>query len=237
MPLETRAYVPKLMAYRALVLDPAAFGVTLPELENHPYFVAVDVNNDIDVSLAAKLAEMSPEEFKTLNPSFNKPVILSAANQQILLPFGHAELYQENLKKYNKPLSTWTAVKVAQTQSAEATAQSLGVDLATLREINGIPKGMRIKAGSTVIIPKNSRRPGDISVALAETASLSLEKPPPPPKKSKKKGGKGSSKNSQEAKTASKGNSSSNNAASQHKSASTGLAKSAKKDSIKTSGN
>jgi len=237
MPLETRAYVPKLMAYRALVLDPAAFGVTLPELENHPYFVAVDVNNDIDVSLAAKLAEMSPEEFKTLNPSFNKPVILSAANQQILLPFGHAELYQENLKKYNKPLSTWTAVKVAQTQSAEATAQSLGVDLATLREINGIPKGMRIKAGSTVIIPKNSRRPGDISVALAETASLSLEKPPPPPKKSKKKGGKGSSKNSQEAKTTSKGNSSFNNAASQHKSASTGLAKSAKKDSIKTSGN
>ena len=237
MPLETRAYVPKLMAYRALVLDPAAFGVKLPELENHPYFVAVDVNNDIDVSLAAKLAEMSPEEFKTLNPSFNKPVILSAANQQILLPFGHAELYQENLKKYNKPLSTWTAVKVAQTQSAEATAQSLGVDLATLREINGIPKGMRIKAGSTVIIPKNSRRPGDISVALAETASLSLEKPPPPPKKSKKKGGKGSSKNSQEAKTTSKGNSSFNNAASQHKSASTGLAKSAKKDSIKTSGN
>ena len=128
-------------------------------------------------------------------------------------------------------------MKVAQTQSAEATAQSLGVDLATLREINGIPKGMRIKAGSTVIIPKNSRRPGDISVALAETASLSLEKPPPPPKKSKKKGGKGSSKNSQEDKTPSKGNSSSNNAASQHKSASTGLAKSAKKDSIKTSGN
>ncbi|WP_225971421.1 transglycosylase SLT domain-containing protein [Polynucleobacter paneuropaeus] len=236
MPLETRAYVPKLMAYRALVLDPDAFGVTLPELENHPYFVAVDVNNDIDVTLAAKLAEMSLDEFKTLNPSFNKPVILSAANQQILLPFGHAEVYQDNLKKYNKPLSTWTAVKVAQTQSAEATAQSLGVDLATLREINGIPKGMRIKAGSTVIIPKTNRRPGDISVALAETASLSLEKPPPPPKKSKKKGGRGSGKNPQEGKTASKGNSSSNNAASQHKSASTGLAKSAKKDPIKTSG-
>ena len=237
MPLETRAYVPKLMAYRALVLDPAAFGVTLPDLENHPYFIAVDVNNDIDVALAAKLAEMSVDEFKTLNPSFNKPVILSAANQQILLPFGHAEVYQENLKKYNKPLSTWTAVKVAQTQSAEATAQSLGVDLATLREINGIPKGMRIKAGSTVIIPKTSRRPGDISVALAETASLSLEKPPPPPKKTKKgAAGRGSGK-TKESKSASKGNSSSNKATTQHKSASTGLAKSAKKDPIKTSSN
>ena len=128
-------------------------------------------------------------------------------------------------------------MKVAQTQSAEATAQSLGVDLATLREINGIPKGMRIKAGSTVIIPKTSRRPGDISVALAETASLSLEKPPPPPKKTKKgAAGKGSGK-TKESKSASKGNSSSNNAATQHKSASTGLAKSAKKDPIKTSSN
>ena len=234
LPKETRNYVPKLMAYRQIVLDPQAYGIVLPELENHPYFVAVEVGNDIDVALVIKLAEIPPDEFQSLNPSFNKPVILSNANQQILLPFAHAEIFQANLKNYTKPLSSWTAVKVTKTEPVDQAAKTLGVDVDTLRQINGIPKGMRIKAGSTVLIPKTSHRAGDVSSAMAENASLSLEKPPPPaPKCPKPVKGAKANKNTKcvAPKAASKGNSSANNAASQHKSASTGLAKSAKNGS------
>jgi membrane-bound lytic murein transglycosylase D len=105
-------------------------------------------------------------------------------------------------------------------------AKTLGVDADTLRAINGIPKGMRIRSGSTVLVPKTSRRPGDISLAMAENASLSLDKPAPPAPKKCAKGAKCPVVKSK--KGATKGNSSANNAASQHKSASTGLAKSAK---------
>ncbi|MBU3619595.1 transglycosylase SLT domain-containing protein [Polynucleobacter sp. JS-Fieb-80-E5] len=241
LPRETRNYVPKLMAYRQIVLDPQAYGIVLPELENHPYFVAVDVGSDIDVALVIKLAEIPADEFHSLNPSFNKPVILSNANQQILLPFAHAEIFQDNLKQYAKPLSSWTAVQVSKTESVDQAAKTLGVDVDTLREVNGIPRGMRIRAGSTVLIPKTSRRPGDVSTAMAENASLSLEKPAPPAPKCPKpaKGAKGAksskcvapSNTKTVVKGTSKGNSSAKNAASQHKSASTGLAKSAKNGS------
>jgi len=230
MPNETRNYVPKLMAYRQIVLGPQAYGIVLPELENHPYFVAVDVGSDIDVDLA----EIPLDEFHSLNPSFNKPVILSNANQQILLPFGHAEIFQANLKQYTKPLSSWAAVQVTKTESVDQCAKTLGVDADTLREVNGIPKGMRIRSGSTVLVPKTSRRPGDISLAMAENGSLSLDKPAPPAPKKCAKGAKCPVAKS--AKGAAKGNSSANNAASQHKSASTGLAKSAKNGSAKTTG-
>jgi membrane-bound lytic murein transglycosylase D len=251
LPKETRNYVPKLMAYRQIVLDPGSYGVTLPDLENHPYFVAVDVGSDIDVALVIKLAEIPAEEFHVLNPSFNKPVILSAAGQQILLPFGHAEIFQENLKNYSRPLSSWTAVQVGKTESADQTAKTLGVDSDVLRDVNGIPKGMRIKAGSTVIIPRNSRRLGDISANLADNASLSLEKPPPPPPPTPKcskptKGAKGSKaakdlkctppKSYKDAsKVVSKGNSSVKTASTQHKSESTVVAKSAKNGNAKPS--
>jgi membrane-bound lytic murein transglycosylase D len=226
MPNETRNYVPKLMAYRQIVLDPTAYGIVLPELENHPYFVAVDVGSDIDVDLVIKLAEIPSDEFHSLNPSFNKPVILSNANQQILLPFGHAEIFQENLKKYTKPLSTWTAVQITKTESVDKAAKTLGVDVDSLREVNAIPKGMRIRAGSTVLIPKTSQRTGDISLSMAENGSLSLDKPAPPAAQKCAKGAKCPV--SKSVKGATKGNSSAKNAASQHKSASTGLAKSAK---------
>ncbi len=237
MPKETRNYVPKLMAYRQIVLDPQAYGIVLPELENHPYFVALDIDSDIDVALVIKLAEIPTEEFHNLNPSFNKPVILSNANQQILLPFAHAEIFQANLKSYNKPLSSWTAVKVSKTESVDQVAKTLGVDVETLRSVNSIPRGMRIKAGSTVLIPKTSSRGGDVSTAMAENASLSLEKPAPPAPKCGKpvKGSKNAK--CPPVKAGSKGNSSAKNAASQHKSASTGLAKSAKNGSSASSSN
>ena len=238
MPRETRNYVPKLMAYRQIVLDPQAYGIVLPELENHPYFVALDIDSDIDVALVIKLAEIPEDEFQSLNPSFNKPVILSNANQQILLPFAHAEIFQANLKTYTKPLSSWTAVQVSKTESVDQAAKNLGVEAETLRSVNNIPKGMRIKAGSTVLIPKTSRRPGDVSTAMAENASLSLEKPIPPAPKCVKtaKGSKAakcqvSKASAASEKGVSKGNSAKNNAATQHKSASTGLAKSAKNGS------
>jgi membrane-bound lytic murein transglycosylase D len=227
MPKETRNYVPKLMAYRQIVLDPQAYGIVLPELENHPYFVALDIDNDIDVAIVIKLAEIPEEEFHKLNPSFNKPVILSNANQQILLPFAHAEIFQANLKSYTKPLSSWTAVKISKTESVDQVAKTLGVDVDALRTVNGIPRGMRVKAGSTVLVPKTNRNPGDVSTAMAENASLSLEKPAPPVPKCGK-----SSKSGQNAKCAkTKGSASGKNTASQHKSASTGVAKSAKNGS------
>jgi len=235
MPRETREYVPKLMAYKAIVADPAAYGIVLPELENHPYFVAIDVTRDIDVDVVTKLAELTPEEFRNLNPSFNKPVILSAANQQILLPFGHAELFQENLKNYNEPLSTWTAVSVPATESAEQLAKRLGVSVAVLREVNAIPAGMRIRSGSTVLIPKPSHKSADVSEHLAENGTLNLVKPAPvkktaggaAAKKSKPTGSKtAKAKPKKTTKTAAKpGN--------QHKSASTPVAKSAKTTTTK----
>jgi membrane-bound lytic murein transglycosylase D len=235
MPRETREYVPKLMAYKAIVADPKAYGIVLPELENHPYFVAIDVTRDIDVDVVIKLAELTPEEFRNLNPSFNKPVILSAANQQILLPFGHAELFQENLKNYTEPLSTWTAVSVPATESAEQLAKRLGVSVAVLREVNAIPVGMRIRSGSTVLIPKPSHKSADVSEHLAENAALNLVKPAPAKKAASGTAAKKTSpaapktaqaKPKSPTKTAAK-------PANQHKSASTPVAKSAKTTTAK----
>jgi membrane-bound lytic murein transglycosylase D len=236
MPKETRDYVPKLMAYKAIVLDPKAYGIVLPELENHPYFVAIDVTRDIDVEVVTNLSGLTPEEFRNLNPSFNKPVILSAANQQILLPFGHAEVFQENLKNYSGPLSTWTAIRGPATESAEQLAKRLGVSVAVLREVNAIPSGMRVKAGSTVLIPKPSTKSTDVPEHLAENASLNLVRPAPV-KKGAAPAAAGKKTNPAPSKTAQNSANPSVKAASkppsQQKSVSTDAAKSAKTTTAK----
>jgi membrane-bound lytic murein transglycosylase D len=176
MPNETRNYVPKLLAYKRVVDNPKAYGLNLPKVENHPYFLAVKINKDIDVDLAIQLSEISKDQFISLNPSFTKPVILSAASPQILLPFGKAEIFQDNLQKYKQPLSSWTAVQVERTNTVEGVAANLDVDSLQLRDLNGIPRGMKIKGGSTILVPKGSRFKGDVPMHLADNGSLNLEK-------------------------------------------------------------
>src|SRR5690606_20697227 len=86
MPDETRNYVPKLQAIKNIVADPQRYGITLPEVANIPYFVTVKKTRNVDIAVAAKLAEMPEEDFVALNAAHNQPVILAEYNSTLLLP-------------------------------------------------------------------------------------------------------------------------------------------------------
>ncbi|VVE82788.1 transglycosylase SLT domain-containing protein [Pandoraea sputorum] len=175
MPTETRYYVPKLQAIKNIIAHPDIYSVKLPDIPNHPYFVSVTTKRDIDVALAAKLADLPLDEFRALNPSFRKPVILGAAQPQILLPFDSAEVFQRRLKGYDKPLSSWTTYTSASRERPEDVARKLGVDAAVIRSVNNIAPRMRLKAGSTLLVPRSDDIDQDISASVASSAVLALE--------------------------------------------------------------
>ncbi|WP_213767753.1 transglycosylase SLT domain-containing protein [Caballeronia sp. dw_19] len=175
MPNETRNYVPKLQAVKNIVTNPQMYGLTLPDIPNHPYFVTVTTSRDMDVTMAAKLAGMTVEEFRSLNPSFAKPVILGATSPQILLPFDNASAFQKNLKSYSGQLSSWTTYTVSERATPAVIAQKIGVDADTLMSVNRIPAGMRLKAGSTIVVPRSDDDDEDISADVAESAMLAVE--------------------------------------------------------------
>ncbi|VVE90271.1 transglycosylase SLT domain-containing protein [Pandoraea bronchicola] len=175
MPTETRYYVPKLQAIKNIIAHPDLYSVKLPEIPNHPYFVSVTTKRDIDVALAAKLADLPLDEFRALNPSFRKPVILGAAQPQILLPFDSAEVFQRRLKGYDKPLSSWTTYTSTSRELPEDVARKLGVDAAVIRSVNNIAPRMRLKAGSTLLVPRSDDIDQDISASVASNAVLALE--------------------------------------------------------------
>ena len=115
MPAETRNYYPKLQAIKNIVQNPNDYGIKLPTIYNEPFFVQIFKDQDIDVKRAAKLAGMSHEEFSTLNPSFNRPVIVASHNHSMLMPTDKLDQFIENLVAYRtsgKPLSSWTTYRV-----------------------------------------------------------------------------------------------------------------------------
>ncbi|RZL29031.1 MAG: LysM peptidoglycan-binding domain-containing protein, partial [Rubrivivax sp.] len=191
MPDETRYYVPKLQAVKNIVLNPDRFSLVLPPVANHPYFLSVKVERDIDVSLAAELAGLSLETFQQFNPQMNKPVILAAATPQVLLPYDQASNFAENLARHGGPLATWTAWVVPKTMSPSEAARRTGMAESALREINRIPPKMLVKAGSTLLVPRAAHVHDDVSERLADSASLSLAPDAPPLKRVSFKVGKG----------------------------------------------
>ena len=190
MPNETRYYVPKLQAVKNIVLKPDDFQLSLPALKNHPYFLSVPIERDIDVELAARLAEVSTDEFKQLNPQMNKPVILAAGTEQVLLPYDNANRFIHNLKAHKGQLATWTAWQAPKTVRPAEAARLVGMSEAQLREINRIPPRMLVKAGSTLLVPRSAKRDADVSVHVADNASIALAPDLPPMKKLTLRAGK-----------------------------------------------
>ncbi|CAH0352467.1 transglycosylase SLT domain-containing protein [Aquabacterium sp. CECT 9606] len=193
MPVETRNYVPKLHAVRNIVLRPDSFGLILTPIENHPYFVSVPIQRDMDVSLAAKLAGLSTDEFKDLNPSMNKPVILAAGTPQVLLPYDNASQFVHNLSQHKGLLATWTAWTVPRTMRPADAAKQVGMSEATLREINRIPPKMLVKAGSTLLVPRSQHREQDVSESVADNAMMALAPDLPPLRRMNLRAGKNDS--------------------------------------------
>jgi len=174
MPKETRHYIPKLQALKNIIADPAAFGLDLDAIPNQPYFAVVTETPDIDVHVAARLAEMPVEEFIALNPGFSRPLIRSSATRRIILPADKLVAFYDNLDQLDESeLVSWQVYHPERGEKLDAIARRFDLTLAELRRVNGIhPSSTRVPA--ELVVPKTDE-------AKATLAQLPLMYAPPIP--------------------------------------------------------
>ena len=174
MPAETRMYVPKLQAMKNLVANPQDKGIQLPSIPNHPYFQTVPLPRDMDVALVARLAEVPLEDFKALNPSAHRPVLLAGGTPHILLPWDSAEIFQRNKAAYEGRLASWTVWVAPKNMKVPEAAKKVGMSEEELRSVNKIPPRMLIKAGSALLVPRSTRQDNDVTSKVADNGQLNL---------------------------------------------------------------
>ena len=153
MPRETRNYVPKLLAIKNIVSDPARYKLTLTKIPNRPYFEAVTPSKPMDVKVAAELAEVSIEEFLALNPGHNRPVILQDQAEVLLLPVDKVDVFRTNLENNDQRLVSWRAYESNKGESFEDIANNFDISLDQLRKANGLSKYARLSNGQTLLVP------------------------------------------------------------------------------------
>jgi membrane-bound lytic murein transglycosylase D len=155
MPNETRNYVPKLQALKNILSSPRLMAqLELPAIPNRPYFSTIAKPADMDVKVAAKLAETPLDEFVALNPAHNRPVIKGEST--LIVPADKVETFMANLESHqnkDRPLTSWRAYTLKRGEKLDQVAQRFGTTGAQLRSINGLSPKTRAGAGTTVLVP------------------------------------------------------------------------------------
>lgn len=181
LPAETRNYVPKLQAVKNIVTHPEAYGLKIQPIANKPYFSRVTISDQIDGQLAAKLAEISWEEFSALNPEFKRPVLATGdgGSHEILLPLGADETFRTNLALYDKPLVSWQTYQAKPGEKQTTIARKFGISLSELRAINDLPAHATLKTRRQLLVPKTSVDVQEaLLVAALEPDTFAVENAP-----------------------------------------------------------
>ncbi len=150
LPNETRGYVTSLLAVSALVKDPEPFNVQLAPVEARPYFVPIELDQPLDLALAAKLANMDVDALRTLNPAIRRWLI--PANTRLLLPVDRQQLFGEALDQTPERVR-WIKHRLQKKESLPQLAARHLLDANTLAQLNGLDKP-HARTGQELRIPK-----------------------------------------------------------------------------------
>jgi membrane-bound lytic murein transglycosylase D len=153
IPKETRNYLPKLQAIKNIVESPNELEMFLPHVADIPHFTHIKIHEHIDVAAAARFAELSLEDFEMLNPSFNRPVITSDGNREILIPISKVEIFEKNIISQSHSKLTWTTRQFINGEDITDIAQEFDISVDVLRKINGLKPYVPNKIGQSILVP------------------------------------------------------------------------------------
>jgi len=169
LPTETRAYVPKLLAMKRLVLSPDLFGIAFSPIPNEPYFAKVNLDKQIDLNLAAQLAGLTQEEIFELNPAFHRWATPPDGPFSLLLPLDAVELFNTNVAQLNADdLMRVTRHTVKKYETINMVAARYDANATQLRMLNKLESNF-LSEGTELRVPLSRT---DLPAKVVRAAAL-----------------------------------------------------------------
>lgn len=177
LPKETSAYVPKLLALAEIFTNPDYHGMALPIIPDLPQIAVVETGGQIDLALAAELAQIDVDTLYLHNPGYNQWATSPNGPHQLVVPIAAAETLSEALA--DLPLSErmrWTRHKVANGQTLSHIADRYAITTAAIRSANKL-NGNMIRSGQYLMIPTATRPLTDYSQSVAQRIDRKQQRP------------------------------------------------------------
>ena len=160
---ETRDYVPKLIAAALIAKSPTRYGFESPDpIEPFP-LDSVVLSGGTGLDLVARLADVSLESMRELNPHLLRLVTPPGESYAVRVPAGTAELVRARYAEV--PAAERSAVAVHKVKSGETVAtvaKKYGVTSEVIRSANRLSTRARVKSGATLFIPVSRTLPASV---------------------------------------------------------------------------
>lgn len=183
LPRETTAYIPKLMAISHLIFQPEQYNITVRPLDNKPVFAVVDIGSQIDLSLAAKLANMSNDALYLFNPGFNYWATRPDGPHQLVLPVEKVAGFKRKLAALPiKERMQWQRHRIEPGESLGLIAEHYKTTTAILKKANKL-SSTKIRSGRHLLIPISTTKTSDLIGHQAAAKKKSLRNKPSNSKK------------------------------------------------------
>lgn len=156
LPKETRAYVPKLIAISQLFAEPEKYGISLIDYPYEPFFESIDIGGQLDLAMAAKMADLPMEELYRLNPAFNRWATDPNGPHRILVPVAKADQMRAEIEQL--PLEkrvAWARYTIQKGDSILSISKKHNITPELLKQVNHLSSN-NIRAGKTLLIPQSS---------------------------------------------------------------------------------
>ncbi len=153
LPRETEAYVPKLLAMKRLVDDPAKYGLVFTAIPNQPYFARVNTQGQVNLQVAAQIAGITADELYELNPAFHRWATDPTGPFYLLMPVDAAPVFSQNIADLT--LDERMGIEhyeVRRHDTVYSIARHFKTTAEILRKLNTVPSG-RLTVGTELEVP------------------------------------------------------------------------------------
>jgi len=150
---ETRHYVPKLLALRHIVENPARYGVSLPKIKDEPVLNTVQLDGQVDLSVVAELTGLSMNEIYRYNPGFNRWATDPNGPHRLLIPLTRTAMLQDGLDGLSsQQRMRWARYEVRRGDTLKTIARRYNTTPDVLLGMNDLAQG-KVHAGQYLMVP------------------------------------------------------------------------------------
>jgi len=158
LPRETRAYVPRLLALAAVIRNPQAYDLTLPEVMIQPSFYTVNTHSQFQISKIIDLLDITADDLYQWNPAINQWATPPQGPHRIILPWTTIDAPRVAQHKIDAlpphQRVDWAEIRVKPGDTLGGIAMRHNTDVTSLQAANQL-NGSIIRAGQKLLIPKN----------------------------------------------------------------------------------
>jgi len=172
LPTETTHFVPKLLAIADILKRADEFNYKFTPIKNSPAIEVININSQLDISLAAKWADMDTKRLFRLNPGLNRWATAPDSQYQLMVPYASAKSFKNKLASTNKKdWLRWHSYQIKPGDNLGAISEKYATNVNALKKLNNLNSDT-IRIGQRLIVPLTDTDAYPLQLAKLSQASI-----------------------------------------------------------------